>query len=180
MGIYGLDQQEPVPIFLTELIESQSNCNGLCFISNSAFKDKDGVIWIGGSRSSILKYDGSTFFNITIPYSYGYGGDVVTISQGSSGNIFASLSPVGAWKFTDNNWQTVLEPNYPSGPVLSILKDSKGRIWVGTMDKGIFLYNGLSVIEYKLNGEYYYINKILEDKNGIIWLGNNYGLFKFE
>lgn len=159
---------------------TQSDCNGLCFLNNSAFKDKDGIIWIGGNRSSILKYDGITFSKMTIPYSYGFGGDVVRISQGSSGNIFACLSPGGAWTLKNNNWETVLEPNYPTGPVLSILQDTKGRIWVGTMEKGIFLYDGLNVTEYKLNGEYLYINKILEDKKGIIWLGNSYGLFKFE
>lgn len=159
---------------------SQSDCNGSCNNSYSVFRDNYNNTWIGGGGSSIKKYDGTTFSNMKIPYSEVFGGNIVDISQGPSGDLFASMSPGGAWKFNGTEWQRILDPNYPTGPVLSILEDSKGRIWIGTMGKGVLLFDGSKVSEFNLNGETNYINKILEDKNGVIWLGNNYGLFKYE
>jgi ligand-binding sensor domain-containing protein len=160
----------------------RSDCDGNCYTSYSVYKDKNNIIWIGGDRNAIVRYDGSTYTKMQIPITPGsYGSETVDVSQGYSGDIFVALNGEGGWKLVNSEWQWILDPNYNSGPVYSLLEDSKNRLWIGTENDGVLLYEGSKVTHYYLkDGHNAYITKILEDKNGVIWLGNSYGIFTFK
>jgi two-component system sensor histidine kinase ChiS len=74
-----------------------------------------------------------------------------------------------------------LSQNYVS----SIMKDSKGFIWVGTCWGGLNRYDGYSFVVYKHNPNdpnsisSSEICTIYEDKNGILWIGTWDGLNKY-
>jgi two-component system sensor histidine kinase ChiS len=74
-----------------------------------------------------------------------------------------------------------LSQNYVS----SIIKDSKGFIWVGTCWGGLNRYDGYSFVVYKHNPNdtnsisSSEILPIYEDKNGILWIGTWDGLNKY-
>lgn len=69
--------------------------------------------------------------------------------------------------------------------VLSILKDSKGFIWIGTYN-GLVIYDGYSFRElktiFKDTGEVRNVRvvyDIIEDENDVFWIGTEAGLIKY-
>ncbi len=76
-------------------------------------------------------------------------------------------------------WQTF---NYKNGltsnKAETILEDSKGNIWVGTTDKGVYRYNGKSwkVFDTSTGLLSNTILSACEDANGKIWFGTSVGI----
>jgi ligand-binding sensor domain-containing protein len=161
---------------------TQSDCDTKCYYISAAFTDSDGILWIGKGGSGVVKFDGTTYTaaNIPIPGNEAPGG-VVNFTQGSSGDLIASLKPGTAWRMKEGVWQRIItDMTYPAGPALVTLEDSQGRIWIGTEDKGLILYDGAELITYTLSDRKSHIKGIVEDANGDIYLGNPWGLFKYE
>lgn len=158
------------------------DCGGLCYRMYSAVVDNDGVLWIGKDRNGIIKMDGSTATELNIPLEGDdrFGSEVADLVQGSSGDIIASLSPGTAWRFRDGKWQRIVtDTSYPAGPAEATLEDSKGRVWIGTQDKGVVLVDGKDLITYTLNNKKNNITAIVEDANGEVFLGNSNGLWQY-
>ncbi|QTD38972.1 response regulator [Polaribacter batillariae] len=65
--------------------------------------------------------------------------------------------------------------NLKSNDISAIKLDSKNRLWIGTIGKGIVLYNAQKdkFISLNINVN---INKIYEDSSNKIWIGTNKGL----
>jgi len=72
--------------------------------------------------------------------------------------------------------------------ILSIYKDSKGNIWVGS-NYGVLKIIGINAITHEVSYEYYNemerlpnntIHGILEDTNGFLWLSTNSGVVRFD
>lgn len=77
------------------------------------------------------------------------------------------------------------EDGLPQNSVKTVLKDSRGFIWIGTRD-GLARYDGTNVFVYK-NSPYSEnsisnnsVWQLREDKNGCIWIGTERGLNKFD
>lgn len=101
------------------------------------------------------------------------------------GNIWASVYQRGALMIparTDEIEDFGFNPfspryNIGSDPVLSIMKDSKGRLWIGTDGDGIYRRD--------IDGNFHHISgsalesnvvmSLLEDSRGEIWAGTYYG-----
>ena len=83
-------------------------------------------------------------------------------------------------------------PNFSkfTAPIYSILCDSKGNIWFGVINKGIYRYDGRNVsnflYKYKhpIFGDKFenYISDIIQDKNGNIWFSswNGGGVWRYD
>ncbi len=82
-----------------------------------------------------------------------------------------------------------MEDGLPSTSLNLIFKDSKGFMWIGTWESGLYRYDGYSFTEFRYDFERFekdtnvYLTEVaihcmLEDKNGILWIGSNNGLFK--
>lgn len=72
--------------------------------------------------------------------------------------------------------------DFPASSVRSLLKDSKGRLWVGTNDNGLFLYQndrfeGFTVHD-GLPGNS--IRLLFEDRDGGLWIGTTSGVAYFD
>ncbi|MFV0378653.1 MAG: two-component regulator propeller domain-containing protein [Mangrovibacterium sp.] len=80
--------------------------------------------------------------------------------------------------------QNGLPDNIPS-PISSILVDSKNRLWVGTYRDGALFLDSQTGKFRKIplkvlvsdNHPMYYVRAIMEDKNGLFWIGTEKGLF---
>jgi len=61
-------------------------------------------------------------------------------------------------------------------------QDSRGRIWFGTNNEGLFRYDGHTFVNFsRENGLCSNtINDIIEDRNGNLWLGTARGLCKYD
>jgi hypothetical protein len=78
--------------------------------------------------------------------------------------------------------QFTIEHGLPDMKIESLYQDSRGRLWVGTHDRGVAVYDGTSFERFSVtqglsgNGVY----AIAEDRLGRIWLATNRGLTSFE
>ncbi len=68
--------------------------------------------------------------------------------------------------------------------VISALEDSKGRMWFGTVDRGLLLWNedDQSFTSYGMDQGLpnHYVYGILEDARGRLWVSTNKGISKFD
>ena len=68
--------------------------------------------------------------------------------------------------------------------VYSILKDTKGNMWIGTAGEGINLLNQknqkINRFDNFANVRYQTVTAILEDNNGLIWFSTKQGIFNYD
>ncbi len=66
--------------------------------------------------------------------------------------------------------------------MVEVFEDAKGNLWFGTIEKGVAKYDGktLKYITSKDGLPSNYINGIVEDKKGDLWLGGAGGLYKID
>lgn len=67
--------------------------------------------------------------------------------------------------------------SFPSG-IRTLFEDSKGRLWIGTNDSGIYFYENdtFTHIEYSERTKFLSVRSIAEDKEGRIYVGTTSGL----
>ena len=70
------------------------------------------------------------------------------------------------------------EGKFPSSSVRSLFEDSRGRLWIGTNDAGLFLFENdtFTHIAEESNPIFLSIRDMAEDKNGRIWAACTSGL----
>ena len=109
--------------------------------------------------------------------------EVTTICQTESGNIWIGTES-GLYRFNGsefvlfNLWETDKEDVYC---INSLFQDSKGRLWIGTDNYGLFYIYDSEVVHFS---EDYYngvkiINDICEDSLGNVYVATAYGLYTY-
>ena len=66
-------------------------------------------------------------------------------------------------------------------PIISLLQDNDGNMWIGTIDKGLYKYDTNNILTPIDNGisANLTITRIIQDKAGNIWVGSRMnGLYK--
>jgi ligand-binding sensor domain-containing protein/AraC-like DNA-binding protein len=144
----------------------------------SLYECNDGNIWVGTvSGMSVMNNDGvirQIFQNeekLSKPVS--------TILQSNTGQIFAGTHGEGI--FVIENFKTIRnisqKQGLKDGIVLSKTIDSKGTLWIGTMN-GLYVSDGTNAKEYpestKLSGKAVY-SLYFDDKERL-WIGTDSGL----
>jgi ligand-binding sensor domain-containing protein len=118
------------------------------------FEDSKGNMWFGNNGSGLFRYDGKTLTNFTKENGLD-NADFRATGEGSLGSL---------------------------ARVYSINEDSSGNIWVGTVDAGVWKYDGLNLTHYTTNDGLTSnaVNTIYKDKNGELWFGtDDNGVCKF-
>lgn len=69
-----------------------------------------------------------------------------------------------------------------SSGIRSILQDSKGNYWIGSLQEGVAIYNGKKIIYLNSNDGLTdnQIHSIQEDQHGVIWLNTQKGLSSYD
>jgi len=77
--------------------------------------------------------------------------------------------------------------DFPTSSFESICEDDQGRLWLGTLDKGIIVFNkknrsviGFEELSGRLSLADNHIRSLLCDRNGNIWIGTEYGLHTYD
>lgn len=115
----------------------------------SIFQDKSGILWFGNNGGGLFRYDGKTLRNITEEnnlINYEFLREKKLIDkQGSLARVFA------------------------------INEDDEGNLWVGTVDAGVWKYDGRNLTNYSskdgIPGNSVYV--IFKDKKGKLWFVSN-------
>lgn len=152
----------------------------------------DGKIWIGTIKKGIFLFDPHSGVKINYRKSNRTGGlsddHINALFEDENKILWIGTFSTGLNKFnrSSERFETLTLPNRQSGEnhsVSSLLEDKFGNLWIGTKSGDIFkVSNRLSskavYTNYttEKNLKIYYsqleIKSLLEDKNGIIWVGS--------
>jgi len=163
--------------------ESSNNMNRPYRVYSSLV-DKDGKIWFGTQEKGVCCYDGTTY-----TYHTELGLDkaaVRTLFQDKHGVIWAGTNGAGLFKFNGKEFTNFTTDNGLTNPDFlknlkgkegtlarpwTISEDQEGNVWIGTIDAGIWKYDGTKLTNYTTKDgiEVNSIWKIYKDKNGVVW-----------
>jgi ligand-binding sensor domain-containing protein len=131
----------------------------------SMAEGQEGTLWFG-TRDGISRFDGEQFKTVRMPSSQSLA--VNGLHCDHEGRIWAATNQ-GLFQLAGDSartYTTGLE-----GGVGRVYLDKKDRLWLGTAEKGLFLYekNVLTSLRDKgLNGNY--VHDITADPDGRIWV----------
>ena len=144
-------------------------------------EDKQGNLWFGTSDNGVLKFNPHTHSFTHIGYAPNL--DVHALCCNTQGKMLIGTE---AGIFSIENGKINKEPeiNQQMGknPVIvySIIEDNYGQIWVGTLDKGVFVFSKQQkLIAHLTNQNSLHsnsVNHIIKDADGGIWIATMHGL----
>lgn len=164
-----------------------SNPDG--FINTSVFainEDKNGNLWFGTDQG-VYRYDGKTFKN----YNQKDGLSNIVISGNSilvdkSGTIWVGTHS-GVYQYDPSadakgGQCFSLFPLLTSIDIAGIFEDKNGNIWFASSDKGVFRYNGKTIVNFneKEGLSENYAGGIAQDSTGNMWFTMKNGICKFD
>lgn len=144
--------------------------------------DSEGNLWFGIYEGGIMYYDTRrAAFRQIFPEKMSRI-DVRVLIEGGDGLIWAGTSQ-GIYQIEKDSKKIRRHFDIPNNLVRSLLKDRKGKIWVGTFGGGLFLYSsGMKLIRkfdtfagFPSNT----VNQISEDTRRNIWIATGDGLVRF-
>ena len=155
---------------------------------NDVVEDEHGFIWFG-TNDGLCRYDAHDKMRVFRPNNNIAGGlkssHIMDLFVGSNNVLFIGTRQGGLtiYDIENDSWETyVHNPNDPrsisNDEVVSILEDTKGRIWIGT-ENGLNLFDRTTksftryMLEPGMNGKLQAkaILSISEDNKGWIWVG---------
>ena len=118
------------------------------------FEDKNGNVWFGNNGSGLFRYDGKYLTNFTE-------------EKGLSNKEFRASNKPGPGTLAR---------------IYSINEDTIGNLWIGTVDAGVWRYDGKILTNYTTKDGLTSnaVNTIYKDKKGELWFGTDgNGVCKF-
>ncbi|MES2836759.1 MAG: two-component regulator propeller domain-containing protein [Bacteroidota bacterium] len=165
------------------------------FAVYSILKDTKGNIWFGTQSQGVCCFNGKTFTWFTEKGLKGPA--VLALFEDSNGNIWIGNNGNGLFKYDGSRLVNFTEQNNLSNKeflksgksipgtlarIYSINEDNNGELWIGTVDTGVWRYNGNKLSNYtKENGlTSNAINTIYKNKKGeLLFATDNDGICKF-
>lgn len=139
----------------------------------------NGVVWIM-NNSSIASFDGSAWTS----YSDGKGLENTMFLRGiafdAQGYPRVGITN-GVASFDGSKWNFHRKSDL--GSVNSLAVDALGRVWAGTADKGVYMYQSGLWTEYNLQQEKLASNRIRSiaaDASGRVWVSTQWGVAVFD
>lgn len=158
-------------------------------------KDKKGNMWFGTQAQGVCHYDGKS---ITWFKEKGLSGPAVLgIFEDSKGNLWFGNNGAGLFRYDGKILTNFTEENGlgnkdfiasgKSNPgtlarIYTINEDNYGNLWIGTVDSGVWRYDGKNLINYTTTDGLASnaVNTIYKDRNGDLWFGTDGdGICKF-
>lgn len=161
----------------------------------SILKDKNGNVWFGTQARGVCSYDGKSFTWFT---EKGLDGSAVLgLFEDSKGNLWFGNNGAGLFRYDGKSLSNFTEEkglgnsefkvSGKSGPgtlarIYAINEDNFGNLWIGTVDAGVWKYDGKDLTNYTTKNGLgsNAINTIYKDKTGELWFGTDGdGIYKF-
>lgn len=158
-------------------------------------KDKKGNVWIGTQAEGVCRFDGKT---LTWFKDKGLSGPAVLgLFEDSKGDLWFGNNGAGLFRYDGKILTNFTVEKGLDNPefiatgkpglgtlarVYSINEDNFGNIWIGTVDAGIWKYDGNNLTNYTTKDGLTCnaINTIYKDNYGELWFGtDSNGICKF-
>jgi len=141
------------------------------------FQDKDGNIWAGTNNGGVNRFDGTTWTSYTV-YDGLESNTVYAVAQDKDGDIWFGTEEglnilIGGVMNTLDSIEG--EPFIP----VTLLHDSQQRMWAGTPGDGIVVFTGDNYMPFPItftaNEKFNFVNALVEDNSGTIWIATEGG-----
>lgn len=159
-----------------------------------SFKDSKGNIWFGTESRGVCKYDGKTF---TWLDNEELGLAVRSIFEDKSGNIWIGNNGYGLFRYDGKtlinftkehklenpDFQTTLKGKEGTlARVWTITEDKQGNLWIGTIDAGLWKYDGKVLTNFTTKDGLASnsISAVFCDNNGYLWIGTGNGITNYD
>lgn len=157
------------------------------YLSNSSSsiyvfeEDKKGNIWCGTSDNGVLKFNPHTHSFTRINYAQNL--DVHALCENAQGKMWVGTE-AGIFSVENDKINKEQELNRQMGNnptiIYSIKEDNYGQIWIGTLDRGVFVFSKQMKLIVHLTEKNLLatnsINHIIKDADGGIWMATMWGL----
>lgn len=161
----------------------------------SILKDKKENLWFGTQAQGVCRFDGKSFTWFTEKGLKGPA--VLSLFEDSKGNIWFGNNGAGLFRYDGKSLINFTEEkglgnkefsfSGKSGlgtlaRIYAINEDNNGNLWIGTVDAGLWKYDGKSLTNYTTKDGLTSnaVNTIYKDKNGELWFGTDAdGICKF-
>ncbi len=159
-------------------------------LSNSTawdlMKDSRGYFWIA-TFDGLNRYDG---YDVTVykhdpddPHSIG-SSFIDRVVEDNGGIIWVGHAS-GFDKFdpsTEQFTRYTFDPDVPDSTVSAITEDSQGRLWIGSSHSVLYQFDRSTeeLVPVSTTDEFGRILDMIEDTEGILWIGDTLGLTKFD
>lgn len=161
----------------TPILQNYTAEQGLAVdVTSNLYADRKGNLWFGTPIGGVSKYDGKSFTTYT-PSNGLLNNTVEDILEDKAGNMWFATDH-GLSRFDGITFSTV--GNFVN--ILTLFEDREGNIWIGTSDRGLYIYNGDSFHQFSASDGFLATGaKVLkQDQQGIIWIGTWSGLYQFK
>ena len=144
-------------------------------------EDRAGNIWIGTADGGLCKYDPEHDSFSPIKLMSHNEPENISALCADDGRLWVGTYSMGAgWlDIASGRWTPVTSDGQHIYSCYSVYKDSAGRVWMGAMEK-LTLYNAERNTFEPVRGMKAWINSIVEDKDGRLWISTpGAGLCRF-
>jgi ligand-binding sensor domain-containing protein/signal transduction histidine kinase len=139
-----------------------------------------GGLWFGLKLSGYGQYDGHGNWTFAQESEAGTGWNVPSVMKSKDGRIWIT-GELASVRSPDGRLQRFSPDDTATLNVISCLEDSRGRIWAGTVRKGLYcLDQGQWVKFLESTFETASIGALAEDKTGGLWVGTDYSLSHYD
>ena len=156
--------------------------NGLCDNAiTDIYSDADNNLWIASQGNGLYKYEGDRY--VIFDRTQGLPDNEVIwgIAKERNNHILLGINGAGLFQYDGKKLISVKLPkdHEDVDRIQCLYTDKKGLIWMGTDHAGLWSYdkNHFQMIK---GSDYYAINAIEQDSNGLIWIVTPSGCFYLE
>jgi len=140
--------------------------------------DAAGKLWLRPQGTDLLRQLDGKFENVT----YGteaLDSQITAVSKDSKGGVLLSDIAKGTFRFKGDEIQRLAAPTVLPGssPVISMAETAEGKIWMGTLGAGLFLFADGRAGKIDAGLPDRKINCLLPISNEELWVGTDDGLY---
>ena len=135
-------------------------------------QSKTGYLWIGTDGGGASRFDGHVFTSFT--KKDGLTSDVINaIIEDRNGDLWFATDE-GVSRYDGKHFYTVAQDLN----VHTLLADRQGKIWFGTLNNGLFRYDGTTTTRFAaVDGlPHQSVYALYEDARGTLWIGTEGGV----
>lgn len=165
------------------------NSSGLPHRAVSLDMDAGGTLWIATDGAGLATFDGSTFSQYMADTNGMYDNTMHKVFLSDAGAVWAGMEKHGLAQFDvqGSAWTRYSTSNsgLPQGVEIGeMLHDSQGNLWITTdPETGVFRYDGTNWSTFNTGNSNLHddrVNQLVEDQNGNIWMGTDYGISVYD
>lgn len=149
------------------------------------YPDRKGNIWLGVNDVGVIRFDVASdrFEHIDLGQTFNVG----AFLEDRDGRIWigTEVGPANSlYSYRDGvvTPEKVYNDDMPRPTISALMKDSKDRLWVGTMGKGLFVFETDGVRRVRIDGRdglpSNNINQLYQDSDGNVWVATDEALVK--